>query len=149
MRSRTKGFTLIELLIVVMVVGILLSIAVFNGRGLLQGENTRGTAKAFQQMLWQAGTAASARFEPVVLSVQNNAFVLQGQTSKEIIRREAIPPAVTTTFPTAQTLTFVPSGRIDAASFAAIRQPIEIKSSKINYKVDFTVIGESNVQVSQ
>lgn len=149
MRSRTNGFSLVELLAVILIVGVVLSIALFNARGIREGEAARGTATAFQQMLWQAGTAASARFEPVVLSRQGSKFVLQGQTSQEVIRSEEIPVTVSTTFPTDKTLLFIPSGRIDSASFAAINSPITIKGSKITYTVNFTVIGDSDVRVSQ
>lgn len=149
LRRRTTGFTLIELLVVLAIIGIVSAISVFNIRNMLRAEQVRGATTALQQMLWQGGSSAAARLEPVVLSFTNNAFVLRAQDSGTVIRREPLPPLVRTNFPTAQTLRFLPVGRIEPASYAAFPTSITVSNTRITYTLSLTILGESRFVVSQ
>lgn len=149
MRRHKAGFTLIELLVVIAVIAIVAGISVYNIRNILRAEQVRGASTAFQQMLWQGGTSASARLEPVILSFSNNAFLLRAQDSGTVIRREPLPAAVTTTFPRDKTLTFLPAGRLSVASYSGINKPVQIRNPSITYSLFFTVIGESKFEVSR
>lgn len=144
-RPQEAGLTLVELLIVLAIVGIVLAIGFFNGRGLLEGRQEAAAVNSLRQSVWQGATAASARGRSVQLFL--NGRSLEVRDGATVIRRDELPAGVSTNLPQGVVLSFTPPGKVTPASLAAVEaiSPY-ISTGKGVYHLQFSLIGEVRVQ---
>ena len=142
MTSRASGLTLIEVLIALAIIGIVLTLGVFNGRQALAGQQERAAINSIRQASWQGATAAAARGEPVLMTIEANELLLRaGANGNQIIRREALPVGLNTNLPSGGFIVFTPPGKIRSDT---LPEPGEywIEAGGRRVLLEFSVIGE-------
>ena len=136
---------MIELLIVLGILGIILSIGIFNGRQALTAQEERSAVTSIQQSVWQGATAASARGEVVTLRREGADLVLRvGHDGREL-RSEAMPGGLSSNIPQGTFLVFTPPGRIEARSLAKTAG-FWVETGAGRQQLEFSIIGEMRVR---
>lgn len=133
------GFTLIELLVVLAVLGVVLGISGFFGRGALERQQQRAAIRSIQQSVWQGASGASARGRNTELKLVGRRIEVREAGSGRLLRTEELPSGVTTSLPT---LVFTPPGKISADSFAQVENGITVSSSEGTTRLIVSIIGE-------
>lgn len=144
-QRRELGFSVVELLIVLAILGIVLSIGIFNGRQALAAQEQRSAVTSIQQSVWQGATAASARGEIVTLRREGQDLVLRVGHNGRVLRTETMPDGVKTNIRQGTILVFTPPGRIAAASLAEAGD-LWVETGAGRHHLEFSVIGELRVK---
>jgi prepilin-type N-terminal cleavage/methylation domain-containing protein len=145
---RTRiGFTLIELLVVVAILGIVLGIAAFGGRGIAQGARERAALNTVQQSVWQGATLAAARgFRTELCRAGTELAIRRVETDPcvgAVLRRFEIDGAVSLSFDEGSVMVFTPPGTIDPAT---LPDSVTLVAGGSTYVLDVSLIGEVRVQ---
>lgn len=127
------------MLVVLGILGVLLVLFVFVGRGALETQQENAAVRSIQQSVWQGASAASARGRNTELKLVGRRVEVREVGSGRLIRSEDLPSGVTTSLPT---LVFTPPGKISAASFALVENGITVTGSKGTTKLVVSIIGE-------
>lgn len=139
---RNAGFTMIELLIVIAIIGIILTIGVFNGRQALTSQQERAAVNSLRQASWQGATAAAARGSPVLMTRENSELLLRvGNADGNVIRREELPAGLNTNLPEGVVLIFTPPGKI-RPDFVPAPGEYWVEADGRRLELEFSVIGE-------
>ncbi len=136
---------MIELLLVIGILGIILSIGVFNGRQALTSQEERSAVTSIQQSVWQGATAASARGEVVTLRLEGQNLVLRADQSGRELRSEEMPEGLNSNIPQGTFLVFTPPGRIEASSLSKA-SGLWVETGARRYNLEFSAIGEMRVK---
>lgn len=135
---------MIELLIVIAIIGIILTIGVFNGRQALNTQEETAALNSLRQSVWQGATAASARGE--VTELVRSGDRLEVITSNgEILRSETLPAGVTSNLPQGTILVFTPPGKIDSATLPYPGQ-FSMSTGNRRVEIEFSAIGEVRIR---
>jgi prepilin-type N-terminal cleavage/methylation domain-containing protein len=146
--KKQQGFSLIEILIVIAIIGILAGIAFVSGRQILRGQQEIAAPSVVQQSVWQGATGAASRGISIKLMKAGSVLKLVNAADDKEIRRFEFSDEVTTNIPEGQVLLFLPTGKVDTASLAALPQPLTITTSNNTYKLTVSLIGEVKVEVN-
>lgn len=134
-----RGFTIIEMLVILAILGVLLALFAFMGRGALDTQQEKAAIRSIQQSVWQGASAASARGRNTELKLVGRNVEVREVGSGRLIRTEELPNGVTTNLPT---LVFTPPGKISDASFALVEDGITVTGSKGTTRLVVSIIGE-------
>lgn len=134
-----RGITMVEMLVVLGVLGVLLGLSVFSGRGALERQQEKAAIRSIQQSVWQGASAASARGRNTELVLVGRRIDVREVDSGRLVRTEELPSGVTTNLPN---LVFTPPGKISADSFALVRDGISVSSSAGTTMLQVSIIGE-------
>lgn len=145
--KRSGGFTLLEILIVVAIIGIVGSMVALNARSALQRGEERSAIKSFQQSILQGATSASAKGVQTELVYSKGELQIRELVSKKVLSKQDLPEDFYTNLKEGQLLIFTPPGKIDAASLAALPDPVVMKAADKTYQMEISLIGESRLEV--
>lgn len=137
--NRSGGFTLVELVIVIVIVGVITAIGIVSGRATSARQAETAAVRAVQQSVWQGATAASARGRETEMVISGRIIEVREVVSGALVRRDELPEAVVTNLPR---LVFTPPGRVSAASLTSLPDPVFIRTSRGQFIVQVSAIGE-------
>ena len=148
--KQKRGFTLLEVLVALSIIAIILGIVVMNGRKLLSDQEERASVGAVQKLLLQGATGANARNATVELRKNGRDYTLVETKNNKKIASRTLPDGVTLklggTVPANGTLlSFSSVGKISASQLNAFNSTINISTSKKEYDLLVSVIGEVEV----
>lgn len=146
---REFGFTVIELLIVCAIVGIIAGVVVLAGRPVVRGQEGLAAVKSMQQSVWQGATMAASRGVRTNLVYTGTGLEVRNATTSAVIRHFDLPAGATLNVTAGSAfLQFTPPGKVDAASLAALPNPLRIVTSGGSYDLQISLIGEVRVSDS-
>lgn len=146
--KRTAGVTLIELLMVVAIVGILGGVGFVSGRAIIRGQQQRSGVASFQQSIWQGATAAASRGIRTELVRSGQELRIRDADSGAILRSFELPAGVTSNLPQGTSLVFTPPGKVDAATLAALPDPLTLSANGTTYHATVSLIGEVDLEAA-
>ncbi len=139
------GFTLLEFLIVAAVLGIALSIAAFEGRRMLRGQEHQAAVSSVQQLFWQGATAAASRGTRLELVRTGKVLEVRIEGNGRVLRRFELPDGVTTNLPEGRLAVFTPPGRVNLAT--NFPNPFTVQAGGRTYRFTVSLIGEVKAEV--
>ena len=137
---------MVELLIVLAIIGIILSVGVFNGRRALTAQEERAAVNTLRQTSWQGATAAAARGRPVIMVRDGRRLSLRlDNADGQVLRSEELPAGVDTNLPNGTVLVFTPPGKIRTDQ---VPEPGEywFEAGGRRLELEFSVIGEVEIR---
>lgn len=143
-----NGFSILELLVVIAIISILGTIGALNGRRIAQGRTAEASLATLQQSIWQGATSAASRGTTIELVRTGTELILRDATSSETIRTMELDDAVTTNLPEGVALRFLPPGKVDPATLAALPSDLTLTTENRTYRLDVSLIGEVRAEVS-
>jgi prepilin-type N-terminal cleavage/methylation domain-containing protein len=151
---KTRGFSTIELLIVIAIIGILVGIAMLNGRQIINQQKEIASVQQFKQLLQRATTTANARGVTATLvragsSIEVTAPKKTNPAQTESLMEMTLDKNVTSNLPEGPSLVFSPVGRIEPTSLGTLPETnaFEIQAAGKTYKLNLSVIGEVRLEV--
>lgn len=138
-----QGVTLVEMLVILAILGVLLGLFIYLGRGALDTQQEKAAIRSIQQSVWQGASGASARGRNTELKLVGKRIEVREVGTGRLIRTEDLPAGVTTDLPT---LVFTPPGKISADSFALVENGISVTSKDGTTKLVVSIIGEVMVE---
>lgn len=140
------GLTLLELIVVLAVLAVTFSLVALAGRGFVQRASERSTVNTFQQAVWQGATAAAARGFETELVRDGEVLEVRRRATGTVLRAFELDANAQLNVPDGIVLVFTPPGAVDAASLAALPDPIEIVAAGTTYRMEISLIGEVRVR---
>lgn len=145
-RTISAGITLVELLVVLAIVGVILALAVINGRTAAIQRSEQAAVRSLQQSIWQGATAASARGRETELVIEGQRVTVRQIDTGEVVKVYELPNDVTTNLPR---MVFTPPGKVSDETFDDLPEDLHVATPDRTYSLTVSVIGEVVAEVQE
>lgn len=139
---KAKGLTVTELLVVLVILAVIFTIAAFNGRRTLLGQEQTAFLRTVQGLFWQGATEAASRGAELSLVRQGNRLELR--LGSQTLRTVDIPQGVNLSLPQGTVVRFSPPGKLLDAQGQNLSSPLSftISIGQRTYAYTVSLIGE-------
>ncbi|MDM7325111.1 MAG: prepilin-type N-terminal cleavage/methylation domain-containing protein [Thermus sp.] len=139
-----RGLSLVELLVILVILGVVLAIASFNGQRTLLGQQQAAFLNTLQGLFWEGATEAASRGRQLALWYQGNR--LEIREGNQVRRWVEVPKGVVLNLPQGELVRFLPPGKLEGSGMA-LGSPFTVVVEDRTYTYLVSLIGE--VKASQ